>query len=585
MAVAPDATDELRHLAEGRVRALEAETPGPLAPEDARLQLHELRVHQIELELQNEELRRVRAELEHTQQRYFDLYNLAPLGYSLLDERGQVLEANLTLATLLALPRAAIVGQPFSRFVLEEDRDIDFVHRRRLFQTEEPQSYELRLVREPGTWFWGQIRASATRSSQGALVCHAALTDIDARKRAEDEAAKLQAELMHAQKLEAVGTLAGGIAHDFNNLLQGIMGGLTCLELELTGHAARAELLELKALVDRGAELTAQLLGFARRGRYDVRPVDLARVVERTSAMFSRTRKQLAVRLDLAAGLPPVLMDHAQLEQVLLNLFVNAAQAMPGGGRLLVRASLVEVTGRASDLAVAEGRYVELIVADNGVGMDAETRSRVFEPFFTTKSPGQGHGMGLASVYGIVKSHGGAISVESTRGVGTTFTLHLPTSDQPVQDERPALAAPTTASHQTVLIVDDEPAVLKVCQRMLERLGYEVLAASSGPQAIELTRQHGERIALAILDMVMPDLSGPKTFEALRALSPRLKVLLASGYSLEGAAQALLDRGEVGFIQKPFSLEGLSVAVQELLDREGTSTPAGAAPSRTIERR
>ncbi len=381
--------------------------------------------------------------------------------------------------------------------------------------------------------------------------------DVTERKRREAEHARLQAELAQAHKMEAVGTLAGGVAHDFNNILGGVLGGLSLLEAEIGPTARiRVELDEMKALVTRGADLSKQLLGFARHGKYDVKPLDLAQVVERTSAMFGRTHRDVAIAIETAPDLRPVLMDHVQLEQVLLNLFVNAAQAMPDGGRLTVRA--------ANGAAAPDGRFVTLVVTDTGIGMDDATRARIFEPFFTTKGPGKGTGLGLASVYGIVAHHRGTISVTSTPGVGTSFTLRLPAADGVVTPERPPTGR-LQAGHGTVLIVDDEPQMVRVYGRMLEKAGYRVLTALSGALAIEQVRAHGAEIALVILDMTMPEMSGARTFDAVRALVPDLKVLLSSGFGAEGQAQELLGRGCAGFIQKPFTAAELTAKLRELI--------------------
>jgi signal transduction histidine kinase/ActR/RegA family two-component response regulator len=387
------------------------------------------------------------------------------------------------------------------------------------------------------------------------------------RRRAEQEREQLQLQLAQAQKMEAIGTLAGGIAHDFNNILAGILGGLALVELEVGDDSEGAtDIHEMKALVSRGATLTQQLLGFARLGKHDLRPLDLSLVVATTSAMYGRTRADITIERDLPPELLAVFMDHAQLEQVLLNLLVNAGQAMPEGGHLLLHAenaNLADENGAL--LGVPPGRYVKLVITDTGSGMDAKTMSRIFEPFFTTKAPGQGTGLGLASVYGIIKNHAGFIGVESERGKGTTFTLLLPATERPVAENKPPKAVLQRGTG-TILVVDDEAQVLKVCARLLQKLGYEVLTASGGAQAIELVRQHGAKISLVLLDMTMPEMSGRQTYETMQKIMPGIKVILSSGYSIEGQAQALLDSGCDGFLQKPFDAVALSEKVQGLLE-------------------
>ncbi len=557
----------LRRVAEARAVGLPALGLEHELSGDALYLVHELRVHQIELELQNEELQRTQAELEAAQARYFDLYELAPVGYYSLSKQGLILEANLTAAKMLRVASGALVKKQITQFILRDDQDIYFLHHRRLFETGSPQVCELRMVRPDGSSFWARSEATVSVSPSGAQVCREVMSDVTDRKLADREREQLQAQLAQAHKLEAIGTLAGGIAHDFNNILQGVLGALFLVEEELGVDRARAlELPETRALAERGAVLTQQLLGFARRGKYDVKPLDLASVLTQTSAMFGRTRRDLQIKLELAPRLRAVLMDHAQLEQVLLNLMVNAGQAMPSGGRLLLKADPVELAKGEVEPDAAGGHYVKLMVTDTGIGMNAATQARIFEPFFTTKDHdhGQGHGLGLASVYGILKSHGAIIRVESQPGLGATFTLYLPATDSVVSESR---SPPAKLEHGqgTILVVDDEPMVLRVCTRLLEKMGYQVLPAGGGRQAIELLRQHGSKVALVILDMVMPEMNGQDTFRALRALAPDLKVLLSSGFSIDGDAQALLAKGCGGFLQKPFDAATLSARLHELL--------------------
>ncbi len=567
----PTSAAELRQRAEARVQegaSSAPERPETLSPEAVRRAFHELGVHEIELEMQNEELRRVQAELDAARARYFDLYDLAPVGYCTLDAEGTIREANLTAATLLGVPRPDLPGAPLSRFVLPADQDAWYLHRRLLLETGEPQAFEARMIRPEGepVWVWlsGAIRAS---EGDAGPVIRLALMDISRRKAAEAKEQALRAQLDQAERLEAIGTLAGGVAHDFNNILAGILGWLSVLELGPgSAEATQEDIREVKGLVERGAVLAKQLLGFARRGKYDVRPLDLAKVAAETGTLFGRTRPDVALDLDLPPGLPPVLMDHVQLEQVLLNLFVNAGQAMPDGGRIRVTAEPVSLeAATAGNAEVGPGRYLRLRVTDSGAGMDATTRARIFEPFFTTKGMGKGTGLGLASVYGIVKNHGGAIEVESAPGQGTTFTLLLPTAVEAAPRAAPAAENPRSPGRGTLLVVDDESAVLRMNARLLEGLGYVVLTASGGREAVELVRQHGTAISLVILDMTMPEMSGSQTFDALRDLNPDLKVLLASGYSVQGKAQQILDRGCNGFIQKPFDTTTLSAKLAEIL--------------------
>ncbi len=393
-----------------------------------------------------------------------------------------------------------------------------------------------------------------------------------ARAEVEDWVARysqLQLQLAELQKLDSIGALAGGIAHDFNNILTGLLGELSVLDLRLDrGDKSHIYVSDMFELVNRGSELTKQLLAFARGAKHDVRPLDVARAVAKTSAMFGRARKEIEIRLAFPPGLMAAIMDSTQFGQVLLNLLVNAAQAMPHGGQILLGGRNVNLAD--SDVApfgVAPGPFVKLTVADTGVGMDAPTQARIFEPFFTTKGPGLGTGLGLASVYGMLRSHGGFITVESALGKGTTFSVFLPATDLPIPEEM----TPTTAivrGSGTVLVVDDEQPVLKALTRLLESLGYDVLTASSGRDAVEIVRRRGLGISLVLLDMVMPEMGGGQTYDALRKVAPGIKVLLSSGYAIEDRVEEMLAQGCGGFIQKPFDMVTLSAKVREISDAD-----------------
>jgi PAS domain S-box-containing protein len=718
---------ELRRQAEARFRARRADGNAGdpnIAPENQRL-VHELQVHQIELEMQNEELERSRSEVEEGLARYTDLYEFAPVGYMTLNREGEIRQVNLTGARLLGLDRSHLVGKRLATLVDADSRPAFNTFFTKVFETGSKESCEVVVRPELASPF--AVEFSAT-SAAGGQECRVVATDITARKRSdtlmavrlrlqefasshspkellqktldeveavtgsrigffhyleadqrtpslqvwsthtisgldaahekprhygvddggiwaeclrkrvpvihddklanrrrppdddaptfrevvvpifrkdkivailgvgnkaagytaedvgtisyladmaweiaerrrmEQEREELQLQLAQAQKMEAIGTLAGGIAHDFNNILAGVLGGLTLLELEAGDDSgSKTDIPEMKALVKRGAELTKQMLGFARRGKFDIQPLDLARVVAKTSALFGRTRTDITIQLDFAPGLLAVLMDHSQLEQVLLNLFVNAGQAMPEGGHLLLRAENAELANaEGARLGIPPGLFARLIVTDTGGGMDAKTMGRIFEPFFTTKGPGQGTGLGLASVYGIIKNHAGFIGVESEMGKGSTFTLLLPATERQVAEDKTPPAVILHGSG-TVLVVDDEEQIVKVCARLLQKFGYQVLTAPGGKQAIELVRQYGAKISLVLLDMTMPEISGRQTYEAMQKLVPGIKVLLSSGCSVEGQAQELLDSGCNGFIQKPFDAVDLAAKVRKLL--------------------
>jgi two-component system cell cycle sensor histidine kinase/response regulator CckA len=386
---------------------------------------------------------------------------------------------------------------------------------------------------------------------------------------AEKQREQLVTQMLHAQKMEAIGTLAGGIAHDFNNLLMGFQGNLSLMLMDVdAAHPHYDFLINMEQYVKKGSELTRQILGFARGGKYEVRPTDLNDLLEKSAEMFSRTKREIPIHKNLQPELWRVEVDRGQIEQVLLNIFVNAWQAMPEGGKLFLETEniVLQKGDYHKPYALNPGRYVRISVTDTGIGMDKATRERVFEPFFTTKEVGRGTGLGLASAYGIIKNHNGIIDVESQKGRGTTFRIYLPTSNKEIIQDDDAKGQ-TLTGRETILLVDDEEMIADIGRRMLEKLGYNVLSADSGKKALSIYEAQGDRIGLVILDMIMPDMGGSETFDQLKAMDPDVRVLLSSGYSLNDQASQIMQRGCSGFIQKPFNLEKISQKIREILDK------------------
>jgi PAS domain S-box-containing protein len=395
--------------------------------------------------------------------------------------------------------------------------------------------------------------------------------DITSKVQGQEEKRRLEIQLQQAQKMEAIGTLAGGIAHNFNNLLMGIQGNASLLLLDTApdlAHHQRAK--NIEKLVQSGARLTTQLLGYAREGKFQSRPLSLNHPIRETSETFAMARKDIRVHQDLRDDLSSVLADQGQIEQVLMNLYVNAADAMPKGGTLSLSTENFTqrgYSGRAYE--VKPGEYVLLTVKDTGTGMDRKTLERIFDPFFTTKAVGKGTGLGLASVYGIIKAHGGYIDVESEMGKGAVFRIYLPACGQaPAARERDP-SSRMTQGHEKVLLVDDEEMVLDIGEKILMRMGYRVSVARSGKEAIEVYNQESDSIDLVLLDMIMPDMCGGETFDHLKQINPGVKVLLSSGYSIDGQAGEILRRGCQGFIQKPFNIGQLSQKIRDVLGHAG----------------
>jgi two-component system cell cycle sensor histidine kinase/response regulator CckA len=506
--------------------------------------------------------------LGETESRFRAFVEQAPVAIGVWNLDGTGLYANRKFIETLGLQSVEeMVGRPaFDFFVPQFREDSKERTRRRLQGLPVPTEYESILLRTDGAEFPVRVAVAPIQLS-GKTVSISFLTDLTENKRAEEEKRKLEERLQHADKMEAIGTLAGGIAHDFNNLLMGIQGyaSLTLLDLD-PSHPHYERLKRIEEQVQNGADLSKQLLGFARGGRYEVKPSDMNDILEKSSSMFGRTKKEITIHRKFGKDLRPVEVDRGQMEQVFMNLYVNAWQAMPGGGEIYLETeNAILDDEQAAPYAIKPGKYVKIAVTDTGTGMDEKTKARIFDPFFTTKGMGRGTGLGLATVYGIIKGHKGMIHVDSEPGHGTTFTIYLPASEKEIVREENA-ARIIVKGTETILLVDDEKIVLEASKAMLESMGYRIYAVGSGQEAIAVYMEKGNDIALVILDMIMPGISGGETFDRLRDITPGIKVLLSSGYSVEGQAREILDRGCNGFIQKPFRLEMLSQKVREMID-------------------
>ena len=375
-----------------------------------------------------------------------------------------------------------------------------------------------------------------------------------------------------AQKMESIGTLAGGVAHDFNNLLTAMAGNVSLLKMKSQIDARDFERLDrIDNCIQSGAKLTGQLLGLARGGKYETEICDPNIVVSQAIDMFGRTRKDIDISFDLDPEVSAVEVDKSQLEQVLLNLYLNAAQAMSGGGEIALKSRDVIVDDQmAASLGVITGGYVVISIKDSGPGIDKLIQRRIFDPFFTTKDMGRGTGLGLASAYGIMRNHGGAIEVNSELGCGATFLLYLPARSLRIRDSSTLEQFPDKesllAGHETILLIDDEALMLEIGREMLETLGYQVLTADNGVKACSLYELESAAIDLVLLDLVLPGMSGGQIFAALQKINPQVKVLLVSGYSSGEDVAEIMTKGGVGFLQKPFEIYHFSQVLREILD-------------------
>lgn len=394
--------------------------------------------------------------------------------------------------------------------------------------------------------------------------------DITEHRRAQEALQESEEQLRHSQKMEAVGQLAGGVAHDFNNLLQGILGFCT-IAMEEADPASHVydDLEQIRKAGNRATRLVQQLLAFSRKQVLKIETVNLNEVIQDFAKMIRRViGEHIDLSLDFATGLKSVRADRGQLEQILMNLCVNARDAMPNGGQLTVSTENVEVDADFchQHTGATPGTYAKLSVRDSGTGMDETTRSRVFEPFFTTKGERQGTGLGLSTVYGIVRQHSGVITLESREGAGSNFMIFLPTSQAAVQVSPESLPDDKRGGSERILLAEDDATVRKLARKLLERAGYTVMAAASGTEAIQLFEDHERQFDLAFLDVVMPGQGGRAVYDHIVNVAPDIPVLFSSGYSAGGVHTNFILEEGIALIQKPYTHDGLLNEVRRLLD-------------------
>jgi len=554
---------DLRQRAEKRLKSNTPEAERQRSAAETQRLVHELQVHQIELEMQNEELMESRAQVEAALERYTDLYDFAPVGYFTLAVDGTIREVNLPGARLLGLERGRLMGNRFGAFVSGGTRPGFDSWLKEVFATQAKQTCTVPLlVKEGQPPLAVEIEAALSPDGQEA---RAVVSDITARKILEEQ-------LRQAQKMEVVGQLAGGVAHDFNNILAAMLLRLDLLQMQHQLPAeADSSLRELEALSKRAANLTNQLLLFSRQHAMCPKELEINATLASLLKMLERLLGENITCLQRPSTQKLwVEADPAMLHQVVINLCLNAKEAMPNGGTLTLDTSLAEFGAEILQLHPESrpGRFVCLRVSDTGGGMGADVLKHLFEPFFTTKEVGKGPGLGLASAYGIVHQHKGWINVESVVGHGATFRIYLPLS---AKKEAAHTGTPQALSskgqNETILLVEDEEALLFVSSRALTTVGYRVLSASNGQQAMELWEQHQDTIDLVLTDMRMPKgMSGLMLAKQLWKAKPSLKIIIMSGYSMEIAQKSSEDTPDYTFLPKPFDLKTLAATVRHCLE-------------------
>jgi signal transduction histidine kinase/ActR/RegA family two-component response regulator len=546
--------------------------------------LYELPLHQVELEIQNRDLREAQQALEETRNRYAELYDFAPVGYVTLTRNGVICDLNLTAASWFARERANLIGMPIVNFLQQGSSAGVFDHLRRAFATEQTVVDEtaLRPLDEGPA---REVRLdSRVRNDVDGLHCFTIMTDVSDVKRAQKERERLQRQLAQAHKMEALGKVTGGVAHDFNNILATVVG---FAELALNRHSQISQeklenyLSKILAASERGRDLVAQLLTFSRSDPAEVSPLPVLPFIREVLGLLRATLPSgIKITEDLHPT-PPVLLDPVEMQQVVMNLFVNARDAMLGKGEI----TLSLRTSEPRDLECVfchqniSGQWVELAIQDNGPGIAEDVRAHLFEPFFTTKPVGKGAGMGLAIVIGIVQRVNGHVVVETPPGGGARMRLFFPPAPEDRPDATPEVAAePARAIGSMtgrILVVDDEPSIAEFLREALAAKGLEVAVYNDSVEALDAFRINVNGFDCILTDQTMPALTGTELARAVRSLNPHVPVLLMSGYGASLDADSIAASGVSRYLAKPLETHKLLHLVAELLSTRNGQAPPG----------
>jgi len=543
-----------------------------MTEQDVRAMAYELQVHQIELEMQNEELKRSQWELEESRNKYLELYEFSPVGYFTLDKQGTILEVNLPGAAILGIERGALAGRRFQLFVEMGCRSDFSAFCNRVFELDSKHICELRLSRNDAAPCHVYLEGVALRDGEGnAKQCQVAVMDITAKKRAEEEESRLKEQLFHAQNLASVGKLAGGVAHNFNNLLMVVLGYASLLLAELKeGDPHREYAQKIIRSSQMAAGLTQDLLAFGRKKPINLHPVDVNKIIKDSEGILSKLlRENIGLRTTFTGKDCFVMADSDEILHVLMNLVTNARDAMPNGGELKICTDVV----RMDDVFIKAhgfgeiGEYVLVSFSDTGVGMDGKVKSRIFEPFFTTKEVGKGTGLGLASVYGNVKQHKGYMDVHSVPGKGTTFNIYLPLIAQGISAAKAETVTTPKMGMETVLLAEDEDDVRGIMKIALERKGYEVIEAVDGVDAVDKFVKNKDKINLLFFDVVMPRKSGKEAYDEIQKIKSDMKVCFMTGYNDDVIREMDIVNEGLDYVLKPVSPTRLLEKVREVLDK------------------
>jgi PAS domain S-box-containing protein len=550
----------------GTLKSLQAIDYTEKDPDEQKRLLHNLQVHQLELEMQNRELQETQQELEASRDRYADLYDFAPIGYATFDKNGSIQEINLTGATLLGRERSRLIGLPFSKFLVKSDMKSFRDHLLQCKKNSQEVATELGMVVKGGGTLQVQLLSRAIRDEKRQVTQYrSAITDITERT-------QMHNEMERAQRLESAGRVAGEIAHDFNNLLSPLVAYPILIKEELSvDHPALGWLEKMETCANKIAEINQQLLALGRRGHYNMEPLDLNLLAQKV-ILEEKLPNSITITTQLAPDLFLIKGGTAQLTRAFINLIHNAEEAMPRGGVITIKVENVYLDKPIKGYKTIErGEYVKLEISDTGTGIDARILDKIFDPFFTAKKMDRwrGSGLGLSVVYGIIADHKGYITVESVKNQGTTFSLYLPITRE--------LRSEITESHvlkggsENIIVVDDDPVQRGVLSQILNRFGYKVGVVASGEQAVSFVKKRPQD--LLILDMEMDGIDGTETYRQILEFQPQQKAIVLSGYAMSERVQEALRLGAGTFVMKPVSPNILATVVRKELDAKREKRP------------
>jgi two-component system, cell cycle sensor histidine kinase and response regulator CckA len=523
-------------------------------------------------ELQDElaQAKAFQKKLDLNEDKYRRIVDSIQEGYFETDMEGCITLCNPALAKISGYDREELIGATFQQFVPpRRARAMRSFFWRILKSGQDAGATQFEVFHKDGQTLIIEFTAALILGRQGEpLGFRGVLRDVSAQVKAAEKERRLQSQLQQVQKMEALGTLAGGLAHGFNNVLMAIQGNLSLISMYLASdHPMQKYLHRINRATDKGSRLAREILSFAKVGKYVVMDTNLNRILKSTSRMFQRSNARLRIIENYEADLWPTQVDRVQIGQVLLGLYMHAAEAMPGGGDIYLQSENIHLDeSYTMPFGIRPGRYVKISVTDSGIGLSKEAKRRIFEPFFSAYRPLRYEALGLATTYGIIKSHAGLINVYSEKNHGTTFNLYLPATRKEISENEPTLEI--REGTETILLVDDNPTASQAARDILESRGYRIMMAGSGAEALDIYDKYCNKIHLVIMDVILQDPNSDEICRRLKDIGPTVPVLLTSGYNINKQIAALLDQGCVGFVQKPFQTQTLCNKVRLALDQE-----------------